>query len=150
MLSAIWKAVHVAAAWAIGKARLCGPGFSVASVRCHAIRTRTRATKVVIAATAVALNIAVECRSLVGVCIVDRISGGLREFGSAFDGRLGTTVVLHAGEKRRVVLVATGILDRGWRRALTPAFASRELPLDLLSNSGSFALPVSAEYGPLG
>ena len=80
-----------------------------------------------------ALDIAVESRPLVGVCIVDRISGGLSEFGADFDGRLGTTVVLHAGEKRRVAFVATGLLDRVSRRVLTPAFASRELPLDLLS-----------------
>jgi hypothetical protein len=46
------------------------------------------------------------------VCIVDRIRGGLSEFGGDFDGRLGTTVVLHAGEKRRVVFLATGLLDR--------------------------------------
>ena len=68
------------------------------------------------------------------VRIVDRIRGGLCEF-RAFDGRLGTVVVLHVGEKRRVVFVATGLLDRVSRRVLTPAFASRELPLDLLSGS---------------
>ena len=46
------------------------------------------------------------------MCIVDRIRGGLSEFGGGFDGRLGTTVVLHAGEKRRVVFLATVLLDR--------------------------------------
>ena len=69
------------------------------------------ATKVVIAATAIALDIAVEARPLVGVCIVDRISGRLSDSGGDFDGRLGTTGVLHAGEKRGVVFVATGLLD---------------------------------------
>ena len=73
-------------------------------------RDAARTTKIVIAATANALDIAVESLFLVGVCIVDRISGGFREF-VAFDGTLGTAVVLHAGEERGVVFVATGLLD---------------------------------------
>ena len=42
------------------------------------------ATKIVIAASAIALNVAVESRPLVGVCIVDRISGGLSDLGWDF------------------------------------------------------------------
>ena len=69
-------------------------------------------TKIVIAATAMALNVAVESRPLVGGMHCRSQSGeGSSEF-RAFDGRLGTAVVLHVGEKKRVVLVATGLLDR--------------------------------------
>jgi hypothetical protein len=48
------------------------------------------------------LGIAPESRPLVGVCIVDRINGGLSEFGAAFDGTLGTAVVYQEVEARGV------------------------------------------------
>ena len=59
----------------------------------------------------VALDVAVESRPFVGYALNIAIRGGLREF-RAFDGRLGIAVVLHAGEERGVVFVATGLLDR--------------------------------------
>ena len=68
-------------------------------------------TTVVIAAAAVALDVAVEYRPLVGVCVVDRMGGGLSELIGDSDDRLGITVFLHAGEERRVVFVAISLLD---------------------------------------
>jgi hypothetical protein len=51
-------------------------------------------------------------RRTVGTKLFTLISGGLCDLGAGFDGRLGTIIVLHAGEKGGVVFVATGLLDR--------------------------------------
>ena len=73
---------------------------------------------------------------------------GSSEF-RAFDGRLGTAVVLHVGEKKRVVLVATGLLDRISGRGADPCFREQRIALRFtFQTSGSFALLESAEYEP--
>jgi hypothetical protein len=81
-----------------------------------------------------------------GVCIVDRISGGLSEFRD-FDGRLGTTVCSVCWREETRSVRRNGLLDCT-AAGVTPAFMNREFPFDLLSDFRSFALLESAEYEP--